>query len=255
MKSFIFFVEGIHDVNCVARVLLLNKYIEAKNINQLPEIWKVRVPRNYPFINDRLDRHIPIPAYFFKNDLCIAIVSSNGATNILTDIDLYLSNMNKIELKQINGICAIFDADEYEFKEAFDEKFKKYNKDRIVNKKDFLIGHCRVRGEIIPLHNYFFPNNKSKGTLENLLLEGANIVYSDLLKNVDEYIQKIDDRYKYNWSRSSKNKVKVGCIANVFQPGGANQTSIRYDNWISEESMEYSPTIKKFYDFIIDIIE
>ena len=35
----------------------------------------------------------------------------NGVGNIIRDIDLYLSNMTKAELKQINGVCAIFDAD------------------------------------------------------------------------------------------------------------------------------------------------
>ena len=65
----------------------------------------------------------------------------------------------------------------------------------------------------------------------------------------------LDDIYKESWSRSSENKVKIGCIANIFQPGSANQISIRYDDWISEESIMYSPVIKKFYDFIIDILE
>lgn len=255
MRSFIFFVEGVHDVNCVARVLLLRNFREANNIDQLPQMWKDRIPRTYPFINNRLDRHIPMPAFFMKNNLCVTIVSSNGATNIINDIDLYLSNMTKAELKQVNGVCAIFDADQNNAQKSFDDKFKKYNKDMVINKKDFLVGHCRVRGEIINLHYYFFPDNSSKGTLENLLLEGAKVVYSDLLDSVNEYLSKVDERHKYNWSISSENKVKVGCIANVFQPGGANQTSIRYDNWISDESMSFSYVIKKFYDFIVDLVE
>lgn len=255
MKNFIFFVEGIHDVNCVARILLLNGFKEANTVDELPEIWKIRIPKNYPFINNRLDRHIPMPSHFIRGSLCVAVVSSNGATNIVRDIDLYLSNMNKSELKQINGVCAIFDADSNNAQDAFEEKFKKYNKDMVINKKHFLTGQCRIRGEIISLHYYFFPDNSSMGTLENLLLEGAKVVYKDLLENVDEYVGKIDDKYKYNWSKSSENKVKVGCIANIFQPGGANQTSIRYDDWISEESIKNNKIIKQFYYFIMDILE
>ena len=255
MRSFIFFVEGVHDVNCVAKVLLLRHFKEANNIEQLPQIWKDRIPRTYPFTKDRLDRHIPMPSYYIKNNLCVTIVSCNGATNIINEIDLYLSNMTKVELKQINGVCAIFDADENDASKSFEERFKKYNKDMVINKKDFLIGNCRLRGETINLHYYLFPDNNSKGTLENFLLEGAKVVYSDLLDNVDEYISKVDDKYKYNWSISSENKVKVGCIANIFQPGGANQVSIKYDDWISEQSMAFSEIIKQFYYFIIDIVE
>lgn len=255
MRSFIFFVEGVHDVNCVAKVLLLQKFKEVNTIEQLPQIWIDRIPRIYPFVKDRLDRYIPMPSYYIKNDLCIVIVSCNGATNIINEIDLYLSNMTKLELKQINGACAIFDADQNDASKSFEEKFKKYNKDMVINKKDFLTGYCRIRGEIINLYYYFFPDNKSKGTLENFLLEGAKVVYGDLLNNVDDYISKVNDKYKYNWSISSENKVKVGCIANIFQPGGANQVSIRYDDWISEQSIEYSTIIKKFYDFIVEIVD
>ena len=254
MRSIIFFVEGIHDVNCVARILLLNKFKEANTIDELPDIWKSRIPKSYPFINNRLDRRIPMPSYFMKQNLCVAIVCSHGVNNIINDIDLYLSNMTKKELSQVDVVCAIFDADQQSAKEAFNERFKRYNKDMIINKKDFLNGHCRIRGEIISLYHYFFPDNNSMGNLENFLLEGARVVYGDLLENVEDYISKVDDKYKKNWSISSENKVKVGCISNIFQPGGANQTSIRYDDWISKESMKRSKIIKQFYDFIIDII-
>lgn len=255
MRNFIFFVEGIHDINCIARILLINGFKEVSNINELPELWRVRVPRTYPFVDNRLDRFIPIPSYFIKNNLCVAMVSANGVGNIIRTIDLYLSNMTKVELKQISGACAVFDADQKTAKDALDEIFRKYNKDMVIQKKDFITGLCRIRGETIKIYYYFFPDNDSQGTLENFLLEGAKIVYSDLLDNADEYLKKVDEKYKENWGISSENKVKIGCIANIFQPGSANQISIRYDDWISEESIMYSPVIKKFYDFIIDILE
>lgn len=98
MRSFLFFVEGVHDINCVARILLINEFKEVSNINDIPEIWRSRVPRTYPFVDNRLDRFIPMPSYFIKNNLCIAMVSANGVGNIIRDIDLYLSNMTKSEL-------------------------------------------------------------------------------------------------------------------------------------------------------------
>ena len=61
MRNFIFFVEGIHDINCIARILLINGFKEVSNINDIPEIWRSRVPRTYPFVDNRLDRFIPIP--------------------------------------------------------------------------------------------------------------------------------------------------------------------------------------------------
>ncbi|MEG2788136.1 MAG: DUF3226 domain-containing protein, partial [Romboutsia sp.] len=138
--------------------------------------------------------------------------------------------------------------------DSFEKKFKVKMKDMIISKKDFINGFIKIKNENINLYKYFFPNNKDKGTLENLLLEGAKIVYGDLLDEANFYIQNIDDKYKYNWSISSENKVKVGCIANVFQPGSANQSSIRRDEWISKKSITYSEYINEFYNFIVNIV-
>ncbi len=254
MKSFLFFVEGIHDINCVAKILLMNGFKEIHNMNNLPKMWKIRIPRVYPFVDNRLDRFIPIPSYFIKDNLCVVMVSANGVEKIIKSIDLYLSNMTKEELNLVSGICAIFDADQKIAKESFNEKFTNNSKDMVINKSDFLQGKCKIRGEVVNLYYYFFPDNNSKGTLENFLLEGAKVVYSDLLDKVNKYLDDIDEKYKGNWTISSENKVKVGCIANVFRPGSANQISIRLDDWISEESIIYSLVIKQFHDFIVNIL-
>ena len=92
MRNFIFFVEGIHDINCIARILLINEFKEISNINDLPELWSIRVPRTYPFVDNRLDRFIPMPSYFIKNNLCVAMVSANGVGNIIRTIDFLTIN-------------------------------------------------------------------------------------------------------------------------------------------------------------------
>ena len=64
MKNILFFVEGVHDANCIAKILEINNFKEIKSIDKLPDIWKRKIPRTYPFVKDRLDRYIPIPTYF-----------------------------------------------------------------------------------------------------------------------------------------------------------------------------------------------
>lgn len=255
MRNFMFFVEGVHDASIVGKILILNNFKECRLINELPKIWQDRLPKSYPFEIGRLERFTPIPDYYKNGDIFVVIVASNGEHNIIKEVDLYLSNMNKKELAQINGICMIFDADQV----TPNDKIK--NMLRIMDKKDycfksddFIQGKIRLRGESIRLHYYYFPDNISSGTLEDLLLEGADIVYKDLLNNVDKYINQINDKYKENWSISSENKVKVGCIANVFRPASANQISIMKDKWVSEETIEGSDIINKFYKFILSII-
>ncbi|CEK33245.1 Uncharacterised protein [[Clostridium] sordellii] len=254
MKNILFFVEGVHDANCVARILEVNNFKEIKNLENLPNMWKRKIPRAYPFTKDKLDRYIPIPNYFTNQKYLSVIICTNGEGRLLKEIDLYISNMNLGELREIESICAIFDADQTEAEKAFENKFKHIKKDMIITKGDFKKGYFNIKNKKIKLYNYFFPNNKDKGTLEDLLLESAKEIYSDLFYRVNEYIQNIDLKYKYNWTISSENKVKVGCIANVFQPGSANQNSIRHDDWISKQSIDKCKYVSDFYFFIKNII-
>ena len=99
--------------------------------------------------------------------------------------------MSKSELKSIKSICMIFDADQKLAKDAFEEKFNKKNTDMIINKLDFIRGSCSIKDEYIKLYYYFLPDNYSKGTLEDLLLSSASVVYPDLLRYVNEYIDKV----------------------------------------------------------------
>ena len=56
------------------------------------------------------------------------MISANGAEKIITSIDLYLSNMTKSELNQIDGICAVFDADQKLAKDKYKKKFRNNKK-------------------------------------------------------------------------------------------------------------------------------
>lgn len=255
MKNYIFFVEGVHDASCISKIFRMNNLKTAKNLDDIPKIWKDRVPKPYQYDVDILDRFRPIPDYYLGEDVCVIVVVSNGTQNILKEVDLYLSNMNKYELNQIGGICMIFDADQKPANNKIKEILKDIDKrDYCFSSEDFIKKTIKRYKETIKLHYYFFPDNEHSGTLENFLLEGAKVVYSGLIDHVDNYISKIDEKYKFNWSISSENKVKIGCIANVFRPGSANQVSIFRDDWISKESVEKSEVIRKFYEFIVDII-
>lgn len=255
MKNFIFFVEGVHDASIVGKILKLNNFSECKFINELPKIWQDRVPKSYPFQVGKLERFTPIPDYYKNKESFVVIVVSNGEHNIIKEVDLYLSNMNKKELSEISGITMIFDADQSTPHDKIKNILKIIDKRNYCFKSDdFIRRKIKLKGEDIRLHYYYFPDNISSGTLEDLLLEGADIVYKDLVINVDKYINEINDEYKLNWSVSSENKVRVGCIANIFRPASANQISIMKDKWISEETIQYSKCINKFYNFILDII-
>ncbi|MGR6008841.1 DUF3226 domain-containing protein [Bacillus cereus] len=85
---------------------------------------------------------------------------------------------------------------------------------------------------------YVFPNNEETGTLEKVLLEGANQSYPELVKEATSYIDNIDDKYKKKWKPSDSQKVLVGCIANILKPGKANQVSIQDNDWICGKSLE-----------------
>lgn len=82
-----------------------------------------------------------------------------------------------------------------------------------------------------------FPDNSRQGTLETVLLECAEISYPTLLTGANAYVDGVDLSFKSAWGVSDKNKVVVGCIANVLRPGKANQVSIQDNDWICSSTL------------------
>jgi len=104
------------------------------------------------------------------------------------------------------------------------------------------------------MDTYIFPDNKHQGTLEDLLLNCAEIEYTDLLSLSNDYIEEIGSTYKAKWSRSDDKKVLIGWITNVLKPGKSNQVSINDNNWISKRTISTLDSLNNLAEFIFTFI-
>jgi hypothetical protein len=252
LRHYYFIVEGPHDVAIIGKILKLIGVKEMKSLNDISDLWKQLIPNKYPFSNGKLDRVSPIPSFYQNKEISVAIKSAGEESKIISELDLTVSALTREDLKQIEGILVFCDADESTQKEKFNRVMKsiRENEDLSFNESCFENKIGMFNGVNIKADIYMFPDNESQGTLEDILLQGANIVYKDLLVAAKNYVSTVGTGYKKNWSVSSEKKVIMGCMTNVLKPGKANQISIYDNKWVSEETITGSEDIKKLYHFI-----
>lgn len=206
---------------------------------------------------DILERIAPQPSFLQNDDISIAVHVASGITEIIETIKLNIGNMSQKELHQLNGIAVFCDADQ----QTAEATITKFNQEvdilkniglpkEIFLESSGLVGGVPIKGGI-----YVFPNHKDAGTLEDLLLEGAEESYSELVPLARTYIADVPTHYKEKWSGSKEKKVLIGCIANVLRPGMANQSSIYYDNWLCQNTTEKCASIRSLNEFLKNILD
>lgn len=259
MKHYFFVVEGAHDLAAISRVLkLLGINEEVKTKDKLSKTWESLIPNKFPFNFDILDRITPIPSFFQNKDYSVAIKVAGSDNRLLPTLDETLSILPFEDISKLDGILLFCDADNKNPQEKINAiaKHAKSISELTFDIDSFMnMGVIKTKVKDIKSDYYVFPDNTSAGTLESLLIEGANIVYKDLLESSEEYVKSVKECYREKWSITSEKKVLVGCIANVLKPGKANQVSICDNDWISETTVNQCDKVKKIYNFIKEFLD
>ena len=244
MRNYLIIVEGAHDIALLEKLLRLND-VDKKihNEKDLPEVWKHTIPARYPFNSDRLDRITPIPSFVKNAEISVAIKNANSDTEIMSVLRQTLHLMEIKELDQISGIMLICDADDL----TADKKRHKLLAS-VEEKEDFILDEKTMELDVqikkIPLYTFVFPDDSSKGNLENLLLQTAEVEYPELLRLATEYVEKASDICTDLRKEQKAKKATVGCIANAMKPGKANQVSIADDKWVSQKTITECSMLK-----------
>lgn len=151
----------------------------------------------------------------------------------------------------LSAVGVLIDADDEE------AKISCQNIIQTLGDDDLAFSNIGYPGEIIEniprIGIHVFPNNRDKGTLEDALIQCAEVVYPEILKGALNYVNNIDDQYRHNWGVTDEAKVVVGCIANILKPGKANQVSIQDNDWISSSTLVLIP-VKEITDFLKNLL-
>ncbi len=258
-------VEGPHDVEFAYRLLspfgmkrIRFKEHSKKHPNEEPldKFFHSLIPTSYPLEDGDIQKRMPIPLFLQNETHAIAIHSAIGDSMLVNVME---ENMATLGINTMVGIGILLDSDEQiSANQRYAEIQKELTKKSLQFKLHNEIG--KVRQGKPNFGAFVLPDNSSVGTLENLLLDNASLVYPDLLVIAKEYVKAAksinfnkDDR-KYFKKPSGENKAIVGAMANIMRPSKSVQASIQDNGWLKGNALSL-PRIKLVQDFLKTLFE
>lgn len=265
MSHYLFVVEGIHDVAIISKILMLMKFKEVERDDQILKPMDKLINRHFPFHKNSLNVFNKIPTFYKKEDTQVCIINAAGETKLLKVLNSILKKLEFNEIELIDKVVVFCDGDLKNKKDKIVDVVNrgfegKNNPIDIFSKDDILnetLKIMQVDNFTIPFEFFVFPNNKDSGRLENILLEAINQVDSELLCDVEEFLNNIPDKYKQEWSKTNSKyeKTKIACVGSVLNPGAANGVHIRNSNWINEDTINNTNALRLIYDYIDNILK
>lgn len=254
LRYILILTEGPHDVAAISKVLGIRGYVEINVKDEIPEALQITIPTAYPFKeNGWMDRGVPRPCFMKDQEdenRYIVIKGVGGFDKIGEGLSDFLVALYRDAQQMLQGIAIVADMDQ-------DTPSKRQNRIRKQLRKAEgltaemnapLEGTVSIEENNYPLRLFFFPDSHTRGTLENLLLDGASVQYPDLHSNAVQYIDEAKKNYRLE--NSDDLKATVGVIANVLKPGKANQVSIQDNDWFTEKSLGNLPSHIPFAEFL-----
>jgi hypothetical protein len=255
MRYIYLVVEGQHDAAALGKLLKIFGFKNIRKKDEVDKYWARLIPEKYPHNNDLLTR-MPVPFFYKFEDVSIVIHPSDGDSELIKTLNSTLANIDNPEL--ISSVALFRDSDNKSASDSFSKLIEQVNQH---------LDPSIIRDQIVMLKNageisktepkvgvYVFPDNINEGYLEDILLQGAEGAYKDLLALANNYLNQIKGEYKIKWKPSSEKKVLVGCIANVLRPGASNQVSVTFDEWFSPTSIEDRELINNLNNFLLELI-
>ena len=242
-------VEGPHDVEFVYRLLSPFGLARVQLEKNLDDTLRPLIPREYPPGGD-LQRRMPIPLFLSSDSHAIAVHSAIGDSRLVGTIE---ENLALLDRSAVAGVGMILDADK---QTAASERYAGI-RDRmgkiglLLDKDPGVVTQGSPR-----LGAFVLPDNAAPGTLEDLLLDSAALVYPCLLDTARQHVDaegndkcclRVD--LEELAKPAGRKKAIVGAMASILRPGKAVQVSIQDNRWLRDVALTL-PRIKAVQDFL-----
>ncbi len=251
-------VEGPHDVEFVGRLLKLRGLSRVRLVEQLEELWRPLTARSFPPEGDLLKR-VPIPTFFQNNDHSIAVESVIGDSRLGETIRDYLDVKPELFLG-LTGIGLVLDADD-----------ATPPLHRFQSLRTSLVQETHLQWPERPGHVsastpccgiYVLPDNHSPGTIEDIFVECAELVYPELLQAARNYVSLAEtvvsqlprEESRDFFKPAGRQKARVNTNSSVLRPGKAVQVSIQDNRWIGQLT-ENLPRIRAMMNFLDELLQ
>lgn len=267
MKYCYLITEGLHDVEFLVQVIKKSyklKRITKKSDLGLGKFWECLIPKTFPPDPNSEDftKPVIVPKFLQNNELSIAVQNAIGIDSIANSLE---DDLLELKINQLFSIGIVLDADKTEPSKRFDELIE-----NLSSREDFRDLNISLPSSLDKITNnnnsprfgvFILPNNNDLGTLENILLECAEINYTNLLELSRNYVENID-RTKLNSDDlreikklAGENKAIVSSISSILKPGRTLQVSLQDNRWINQQTLTLQSLIliKNFLGEILGI--
>lgn len=262
-----FVVEGPHDQWVLARVLGARGAKVVRSIERegragavppepvLDPAWERLVPRTYPHQGDLLAR-VPHPLFLRGGDAAIsvaidAVSLDSNFKRLVRRLETTLAVVEGLE-----RIGVVLDSDA----EPPERRFERLRSDLAKGERARRFPLPSGLGEIASDGRLCFgifamPDNRSHGTLEDVLLQCAEASYPELRVLAEKFVEgacdltELTDEDRKDLKKpAGPRKAEVSAIASVLRPGKALQVSIQDNRWIDERTLAL-PRLEAFAAF------
>lgn len=267
MKYVCVITEGPQDVSFLGRILKRQGFSSAKTVDQVPDFWKRLIPTKYPFEGSSLSRLAPTPEFYTSEDadLSYAIIAAGGDGKV---ISCFQRVSNAIDVEKVHAFSIFVDADEKGASKRLVEitlDLQRVNKE---SQEDDIPGFpINIPVEVGGISSgspklgvFVFPDNKSQGSLEDLLLSCARKTHSEVSPIIERSIDRLVANSKYRKlaylktlrKASSAKKASTSVFANLLKPGSSLAVAIHQGGWICEGTFDV-PEVITVSDFMKEL--
>lgn len=249
-------VEGPQDVEVVARLLKPYGFERVRQFDALDGYWHALVPRTFPHKGE-LNQPVPVPVFFAseETEVSVAVQSAGSDSRIVPRIEETLVVRFPAPL---NALGAILDADS---KKTPQERFKAVQDSLVKLGLAFPEQPGQVSIASPRCGIFVLPDNQTAGTLEDLLLECADVHYAGLVREARAFVARIqpDDAaftredMKELRKPAGVQKATVASVVSVLKPGRTLQVSLQDNRWLEGAALDL-PRVARAQQFLRELL-
>lgn len=245
MEYVLLATEGPDD-QAILCSLFKNMRYQPVNEN-IDSFWQALLPKPKPG-SVYAYKNLLYPYFFTHGEYSVAIYQGRGSALRQNLQDILMNRY----AGDVSAFGVIIDAD--------DQAPSSISKGYADKLRPFFPSISDVPGEVIagPPRTgiYVFPDCKSTGTLDTLLLDCASLIYPEHKQGAEHFLDNLDAKHKERWNASGRDKALLASIVSVLQPGRANHASFadQRDEWVSDQTLKNVAGMISLWDFIHRLI-
>lgn len=247
-------VEGPHDQAFLAKIF--RKSLGFSEFNgeesKLEEkIWQKFIPK-YP-VKGRLYSRLDMPTILHNDTVSVAIYSGEGS-NLISNLSTKLAD---IDCSTLLAFGIIADADN-ETTNKVAERYSEGFRELFPDFPTTVTATGTVIEDSPRIGLYILPNNADQGVLDNILCDCGDIAYPEYMKRARDYINQFSgeeiNKKPLKWKPFDNKKALVATVVSVLKPGKTNQTSIKDNDWISNDTLQQLPELQNLTKFLSNLL-